>query len=68
VSGLNDNLHKGDFLDGSGDIPLSELHIDSLALMEIGIGLEDDYGVSLSPNEIVRLTTISALWSRVLSG
>ena len=54
------------FISGVTDISLTDLEIDSLALMEIGIGLEDHYGVSFSPHEISQLPTLGSFWSKIV--
>jgi acyl carrier protein len=61
VGGIDGHPARASFVDGSADISFADLHVDSLALMEIGIGLEDRYGVSLSPNAIVRFVSVSQL-------
>ena len=66
VGGLIDNPEVNSFIESTGDVALESLMIDSLALMEIGIGIEDLYEVSLSPNSISRYTSLNELWSAVV--
>ena len=65
VGGVAHHPHRELFVLGDGDVLFSELSVDSLALMEIGIGLEEQYGVSLSPNELGRFLSVEALWLAV---
>ena len=65
VGGLRDNPQVTAFVQSKADIPLQNLTIDSLAFMEIAIGIEDLYEVSLSPNSISRYESLEDLWSDV---
>jgi acyl carrier protein len=51
----------GAFLDGTIDIRLADLEMDSLAKMEICIAIEVGTGVSLAPEELDRYATLAAL-------
>lgn len=56
--------HKGltaVFLDGGTDIPLEDLEMDSLATMELCIAIETNTGVSIVPDDLVRLGTLNRL-------
>jgi acyl carrier protein len=68
VGGLSDHPDCAEFINGTSDIPLEALAIDSLALMEIGIALEDSFEVSLSPYLLGTLNTLGELWSAVIDG
>ena len=48
VGGVSHHTHSELFVLGDGDVSFSELSVDSLALMEIGIGLDEQYGLSLT--------------------
>lgn len=62
VGGIATDPRRALFINADGDIPFSELHVDSLSLMEIGIGLEEEYSLSLSPLELAQFTSVGALW------
>jgi hypothetical protein len=55
------------FIAGGEDIPLDTLDVDSLALMEMGITIEDVFEASLSPQVLSKLKTLGEVWSAVLS-
>jgi hypothetical protein len=65
VGGIASHPQRELFLLNQADISFSELSVDSLSLMEIGIGLEEDYGASLSPHELARFTSVGSLWGFV---
>lgn len=62
VGGLSTHPRRESFVHEQGDILFSEVHVDSLSLMEIGIGLEEEYSLSLSPHELAQFTSVGALW------
>jgi len=66
VGGLVDHTGVDNFVAGTGDVTFETLVIDSLALMEIGITIEDVFGASLSPQELSTLGTLGDLWSTVM--
>jgi len=68
VGGVSHHTHSEFFVLGDGDVSFSELSVDSLAQREIGIGLEEQYGLSLSPNGLGSFLTVGALWRAVLVG
>ena len=49
------------FLDGTIDIRLADLDMDSLAKMEVCIAIEVGTGVSLAPEELDRYATLAEL-------
>jgi hypothetical protein len=55
------------FIAGGEDIPLDTLDVDSLALMEMGITIEDVFDASLSPHALSKLKTLGEVWAAVLS-
>ena len=61
VGGIANHPQRELFLLNQADISFSELSVDSLSLMEIGIGLEKYYGASLSPHELARFTSVGSL-------
>lgn len=65
VGGLASHPGLDGFVSGTGDISLGGLVIDSLALMEIGIEIEDVFEASLSPHALSNLGTLGELWSMV---
>ena len=67
AGGLADHPERQQFIEGSTDIGVDELYIDSLVLMEIGILLEGRFGVSLSPNSIAKFRTVGEIWGSTRS-
>jgi acyl carrier protein len=61
VIGLDNHPNKEKFINESQDIPLAELHVDSLTYIQIAIQIEEKYGLSLSPDEISEFTTLNGL-------
>lgn len=49
------------FLQGRHDIALGELEMDSLAVMELCIGIEIHTGVSIVPNDLKSIGTLNRL-------
>jgi len=68
VGGVTTHPRRALFIKDDGDIPFSDLHVDSLSLMEIGIGLEEEYSLSLSPLELGQFTSVNALWEVAARG
>jgi hypothetical protein len=46
---------------GGIDVPLADIEMDSLALMEFCIAIEVNAGVSIVPNDLPRLGTLGAV-------
>jgi hypothetical protein len=67
VGGLREEGRWEDFVSGAGDIPMDVLQVDSLAVMELGIMVEDTYFVSLAPQEISRFPSLGALWDEIVA-
>jgi hypothetical protein len=67
IGGLHGEPHWESFVRGEGDIPMEALRIDSLAIMELGIVIEETYGVSLAPSEIGRYQRLGALWDQIVA-
>jgi hypothetical protein len=63
VGGLSTHPRRGLFIHDEGDILFAELSVDSLSLMEIAIGLEEEYELSLSPNELAGFTSVGSIWN-----
>lgn len=59
VHSLNDEDLGLKFIQGIEDPTIESLHIDSLAAMEICIGLESDLGWSISPEKLLRFGRLS---------
>jgi len=53
------------FLDGTVDIELAKLGMDSLAKMELCIAIEVGTGVSLAPEDLDRHETLAALVAEI---
>jgi acyl carrier protein len=53
------------FIEGTLDIELAKLDMDSLARMELCIAIEVGTGVSLAPEELERYKTLTALVAEV---
>lgn len=68
VGGLSTHPRRESFIHQGADILFSEVHVDSLSLMEIGIGLEEEYSLSLSPHELAKFTSVGALWEVAVRG
>jgi hypothetical protein len=66
TGGIEDHPQRLGFLEGSEDIPLSEIAIDSLALMEVAIAIEETLGVSLAPDQIMNNSSLGDLWLAVV--
>ena len=66
AGGIEDHSQFLGFLEGSEDIPLSDIALDSLALMEVAIAIEETLGVSLAPDQIVNHSLLGDLWLAVV--
>jgi acyl carrier protein len=58
---------EGEIIDGSGDLELSRLAMDSLAVMEVCIAIEDRWGHSIAPTELAVQGTVGQLARRLAS-
>lgn len=61
VIGLENHPDKDKFIKGLVDIAIDELHVDSLTKIQIAIQIEEQYGVSLSPDDVSRYATLNRL-------
>jgi long-chain acyl-CoA synthetase len=68
VPGFADSQSEATFRDGTHDVKLTEVDIDSLAAMELCIALELSTGVSLAPADITAMTSLGALLQRLEAG
>jgi hypothetical protein len=59
--GLENHPGKEKFIYGLQDIPLDDLHVDSLTYIQIAIQIEEKYGTTLSPDQISQFTTLNGL-------
>ncbi len=50
-----------------GDVPLSDLVADSFALVEMAIGLQEDFSVRLSQEDLIRVRTVADLNELIVS-
>lgn len=61
VPEFRDTSFSALFIGGEVEPKFSELTVDSLILMEIGIAVEDEFGVSLSPIQLSKLESVQSL-------
>jgi acyl carrier protein len=54
------NLSEG-FLDGTAEVPIALLDMDSLAEMEVCIAIEVNTGVSIVPEQLRKIGTLGRL-------
>lgn len=69
-SGVYTLMERGveeQFVAGLADIPLAELEMDSLALMQFCIAIESTWAVSITPGEFAGFGTLQQLVSHVES-
>jgi hypothetical protein len=62
---LRNNGWTDGFLDGSREIEFSEVEMDSLAAKELCMAIEVNVGVSVLPEELVRMAGLSDLVARI---
>lgn len=65
---LRDENVERAFIDGSYDAHLDQIGIDSLAAMELCIGLEVHWGSTLVPEDLNRVGTLQSLVRIVKKG
>lgn len=58
---LRDNIVENDFAAGVWDIHLTELDMDSLSTMELCIGLEVEWGLTVLPEDLSKVGTLGQL-------
>lgn len=58
---LRDEEVEQAFIDGSYDADLEQLDMDSLAAMELCIGLETNWGTTLVPEDLNRVGNLQSL-------
>ncbi|RYG95740.1 MAG: hypothetical protein EON57_16190, partial [Alphaproteobacteria bacterium] len=68
VPGFVGSQAEAAFRDGTRDVQLTEIDIDSLAAMEICIALELNTDISLAPNDITGMPSLGALLLRLEAG
>lgn len=56
------------FMEGRVDISMDDLEMDSLAAMELCIAIEANTGMSIVPEDLVRLGTLNRLVDAVREG
>jgi hypothetical protein len=64
--GIDEHPLLNGFLEGSDDIALIDVTIDSLAVMEVAIAIEECFGVSLAPDIIANYSMLSQLWLAIV--
>ncbi len=70
ASGVYTLMERGieeQFVSGAADIPLDQLEMDSLALMQFCIEMEKAWGVSIAPDELAGFGTLQQLAASVES-
>ena len=58
VFGLRDQELEDEFISGAINPSLKSLGIDSLSEMELCIGIENEWGISFSPIQLVKLASL----------
>lgn len=66
VVGFQYDNRKNKFLQGEKDIQFSELDIDSLSAMEVCIAIELSTGISIVPQDFVRMDTLDNFVAELL--
>jgi len=66
IFGLRDQGLEQSFIDGEASPALRDIGIDSLSEMELCIGIENEFGVTIVPAELERLGTLGAVVNRIL--
>lgn len=56
-----------DFIQGNCDVLVTDLDMDSLAAMELCIFLEEQMGLSLSPDQLMTRTSLEELVTEIAS-
>lgn len=65
---LRDESRELDFVNGSFDVDLDQLRMDSLAAMELCIGLEVNWGSALVPEDLNKVRSLQSLVRFVKEG
>ena len=65
IFGLTDDNIEDEFISGNINPKLRDLGIDSLSEMELCIGIENEFGVSIAPTDLQELATMEALLNRI---
>ena len=66
AGGIEDHPQVRGFLEGTGDIALGDISLDSLAVMEVAIAIEETFGVSLAPVRFINHSLLGELWLAVV--
>jgi hypothetical protein len=67
IFGLRDNGWEAQFLLGDVNPKLAALGIDSIAIMELCVAIENRFGLTLVPTELAKLKSADALVKKILS-
>ena len=62
---LRDHGLERPYIDGSVDVPLESMSMDSLATMELCIAIELRYGCTVVPSDLPRLGSLNGLAARL---
>jgi len=65
IFGLTDEDIEEEFISGNINPKLTDIGIDSLSEMELCIGIENEFGVSIAPTELHNLATLDDLLDRI---
>ena len=65
---LRDNGWTEAFLDGTRDVALADMEMDSLAVMELCIAVEVSADVSIVPDELEQIATLGGLVEAIRLG
>jgi len=65
ILSINEDSLLAFFVDGSENVSLEQLDIDSLAAMELCIALEINAGVSIVPEDLQKMGTLNRLVTTV---
>ena len=67
IFSLRDNGWEEDFISGSVSPKLASLGIDSLAIMELCVAIENHFGLTLVPAKLEKLKSTDGLVKKILS-
>jgi acyl carrier protein len=65
IFGLRDDALEDKFISGDANPHLADIGVDSLSEMELCIGIENHWGVSITPVELEKLATLDSLLERI---
>ena len=68
VSGLKHEGRAELFIEGKSEVLFGDLGLDSLVLMELCIGIEEQLSVSFSPEQVARFGSLQQLANEISRG